>query len=136
MKKVLFIIFLFIYFVINVNASEVDLAKNAASAILIETSTGKIIYEKDSNIKRSPASMTKIMTLLLIMEYLDNGIIHLDDEVSISKNASGMGGTQILLEEGTTLDVESLIKGISIASANDVVVVKKQLQVIREEITI
>lgn len=122
MKKI-FITIIFLFMLINnVYGSEIDLAKNAESAILLETSTGKIIYEKDIHTKRSPASMTKIMTLLLTMEALDNEIIHLDDKVTISKNASSMGGTQIFLEEGSSVDVETLIKGISIASANDAAV--------------
>jgi len=97
----------------------VDLTPNSKSAILIESSTGKILYEKNINEKRSPASMTKIMTLLLTMEALDNGRIKLNDQVFISKNASGMGGTQIFVKENTYVSVENLIKGMGIASAND-----------------
>lgn len=100
----------------------VDLAKNSKSAILIESTTGKILYEKNSNEKRSPASMTKMMTLLLITEALENGKIKLDDMVHVSKNASSMGGTQIFLEENSEISVETLLKGISIASANDAAV--------------
>ena len=81
----------------NIKAEEIDLAKNAKSAILVETTTGKIIYEKNKDEKRSPASMTKMMTLLLTMESLENGNIKLEDEVNISKNASSMGGTQIFI---------------------------------------
>ena len=101
----------------------VDLAKNSKSAILIESTTGKILYEKNSNEKRSPASMTKMMTLLLTTEALENGKIKLDDMVHVSKNASSMGGTQIFLEENSEISVETLLKGISIASANDAAVV-------------
>ena len=100
----------------------VDLAKNSKSAILIESTTGKILYEKNSNEKRSPASMTKMMTLLLTTEALENGKIKLDDMVHVSKNASSMGGTQIFLEENSEISVETLLKGISIASANDAAV--------------
>ena len=119
----------------RVNAS-VDLVKYSKEAILVEASTGKVLYEKNSNEKRSPASMTKIMTLLLTMEALDSGKIKLDDQVLISKNASSMGGTQIFVEQNTKVPVENLIKRIGIASANDVAVIKKQSQVIGEEITI
>ena len=119
----------------RVNAS-VDLVKYSKEAILVEASTGKVLYEKNSNEKRSPASMTKIMTLLLTIEALDSGKIKLDDQVLISKNASSMGGTQIFVEQNTKVPVENLIKGIGIASANDVAVIKKQTQVIGEEITI
>lgn len=121
MKKIL-ILFLFLMFIVNVKAEELDLAKNAKSAILIETSTGKILYEKDKDSKRSPASMTKIMTLLLAMEALENESIKLTDEVYISKNASSMGGTQIFIEENTKIPLETLLKGIAIASANDAAV--------------
>lgn len=121
MKKIL-ILFLFLMFIVNVKAEELDLTKNAKSAILIETSTGKILYEKDKDSKRSPASMTKIMTLLLAMEALENESIKLTDEVYISKNASSMGGTQIFIEENTKIPLETLLKGIAIASANDAAV--------------
>lgn len=132
MKKILLITLLFLL-AFKVNAEELNLAKNAKSAILIETSTGKILYEKDAHTKRAPASMTKIMTLLLTMEALENESITLEDEVLISKNASGMGGTQIFIEEGSQVNVETLLKGIGIASANDVAVIKKQSQVISVE---
>lgn len=122
MKKIFITIIFLFTFMISVNASEIDLAKTAKSAILVESSTGKIIYEKDMHTKRSPASMTKIMTLLLTMEALESETIHLDDRVMVSKNASDMGGTQIFIEQGTNVDVETLIKGISIASANDAAV--------------
>ena len=117
MKKFFLFVFLFI-FVIRVNA-EVDLAPNAKSAILIEASTGKVLYEKSSNKKLAPASMTKMMTLLLTMEAIDKGNIKLKDNVTVSKNASSMGGTQIFLEEGSKVSVETLLKGMGIASAND-----------------
>lgn len=119
MKK--FILFIMLLFEI-VYASEIDLAKNAKSAILVESTTGKIIFEKNKDEKRSPASMTKIMTLLLTMESIDSGILSFSDKVNVSKNASGMGGTQIFIEEGSSVDVLTLVKGISIASANDAAV--------------
>ena len=121
MKKLFLFMLLFI-FIVRVQAKDVDLAPHAASAILVETTTGKILFEKEKDIKRSPASMTKIMTLLLAMEALDDGKIKLDDKVHISKNASGMGGTQIFIEENSDVDVLTLLKGISIASANDAAV--------------
>lgn len=121
MKK-LFLCLIFILFIINIRAEEIDLAKNAKSAILVESTTGKIIYEKNKDEKRSPASMTKMMTLLLTMESLEKGNIKLEDEVNISKNAASMGGTQIFIEEGSKVKLETLIKGIGIASANDAAV--------------
>lgn len=119
MKK--FILFIMLLFEI-VYASEIDLAKNAKSAILVESTTGKIIFEKNKDEKRSPASMTKIMTLLLTMESIDSGNLSFSDKVNVSKNASGMGGTQIFIEEGSSVDVLTLVKGISIVSANDAAV--------------
>lgn len=119
MKK--FILFIMLLFEV-IYASEIDLAKNAKSAILVESTTGKIIFEKNKDEKRSPASMTKIMTLLLTMESIDSGKLSFSDKVNVSKNASGMGGTQIFIEEGSSVDVLTLVKGISIASANDAAV--------------
>ena len=121
MKK-LFLFVIVLLFMIRINAETLDLAKNAKTAILVETSTGKILYDKEKDTKRSPASMTKIMTLLLAMEALEDGRINLQDKVHVSKNASGMGGTQIFVEEGSEVSVETLLKGIGIASANDAAV--------------
>ncbi len=121
MKKIFLTILLIIICIVKVNAS-VDYTPNAKSSILIEASTGKILYEKNIDEKRSPASMTKIMTLLLTMEAIESGRIKLDDQVFISKNASSMGGTQIFVQENTYVSVENLIKGMGIASANDAAV--------------
>lgn len=92
---------------------------SAPSAILMETSTGQIIYEKDPDSKRPPASVTKVMTLLLIFDALDTGKIKLEDEVATSEYAASMGGSQVFLEPGETQTVDTLIKCISVASAND-----------------
>ncbi len=92
---------------------------SAPSAILMEASTGTIVFEKDSHSIRHPASITKIMTLILIFEALKQGNIHLTDTVTVSEHAASMGGSQVFLEAGETQDVETLIKCISIASAND-----------------
>ena len=89
------------------------------SAVLIEGSTGTIIYQKDKDEKLRPASITKIMTLLLIFEALDEGLITLTDEVTVSEHAASMGGSQVYLEPYEVQDVETLLKCISIASAND-----------------
>ena len=122
MKKILLIIVCLFIFKNNLIAKEVDLAKNAQSAILVETSTGEILYEKNIHEKRSPASMTKIMTLLLTMEAIEKEVITYDTIVTVSKRASDMGGTQIFLEYGSNVDVLTLIIGISIASANEAAV--------------
>ena len=124
-KLLLFLGLLFIPFVIQASetvSNEVDLASNAKSAIIIEQSSGQVLYEKNSHEKIAPASMTKMMSLLLIMEKIDSGKIKLDDVVTVSKNASSMGGSQILLEENEQMTVQDLLKGVAIASGNDAVV--------------
>ncbi|MDO4269030.1 MAG: D-alanyl-D-alanine carboxypeptidase family protein [Eubacteriales bacterium] len=92
---------------------------SAPSAVLMEASTGQIIYEKNGDERRSPASITKIMTLLLIFDAIDAGQIRLTDEVVTSAYAKSMGGSQVFLEEGEIQTVETLIKCIVIASGND-----------------
>lgn len=91
----------------------------APHGILMEASTGQIIYEKDADVERSPASITKIMTLILIFDAIAEGKITLQDEVVTSAHAKSMGGSQVFLEEGETQTVETLIKCIVIASGND-----------------
>lgn len=92
---------------------------SAPSAILMEASTGQIIYEKNPDEKLPPASVTKVMTLLLIFDALESGQIKLADEVTTSEYAASMGGSQVFLEPGETQTVDTLIKCISVASAND-----------------
>ena len=129
MKKVLICLiclFIMIPFV-TVNAEETKestntLAPNAKSAILLEASTGEILYEFNSHEKLEPASMTKMMSLLLIMEAIENKVITLNQMITVSSNASGMGGSQILLETGEKMSVDDMLKGIAIASGNDAVV--------------
>lgn len=116
MKK---IYFLLVLLVCPFSVFALDLASNAKSAIIIEPTTGKVIFEKNSNERLEPASMTKIMTLLLTFEAIDNGKISLDDMVTISKRAADMGGSQMFLEAGSNIRLEEIIKGVSIASAND-----------------
>lgn len=99
--------------------SKSDLAGEANSAILIEQDTGTILFEKDPHEKLPPASMTKIMTLLLIMEELEKGTLKIDESVRVSENAASMGGSQIFLEAGEEMEVRDLLKGIAVASAND-----------------
>lgn len=121
MKKILFLIISFCVVFTNVSADE-DLAPNSKSAILLEQSTEKILFEKNSNEKLAPASMTKVMSMLLIMEAIDSGKINFTDKVTISENAASMGGSQVFLEAGEEYTVEELLKGIAIASGNDAVV--------------
>ncbi len=127
MKKILFTFLILITITNNVWAQEssknkTDIVNHAKSAILIEASTGKVLYAKNENEKLAPASMTKIMSLLLIMGKIDNHDIKLTDKVPVSENASGMGGSQIFLETGSNVSVKEILKGITIASANDAVV--------------
>ena len=96
-----------------------DLNISAPSAILMEASTGAIVYEKNSHESRHPASVTKIMTLLLIFDALSSKQISFDDTVTVSEHAASMGGSQVFLEPGETQTVDTMIKCISVASAND-----------------
>ncbi len=89
------------------------------AAVLMEPETGTVLYEKDAHSHRSPASVTKIMTLLLIAEAVDGGVIAMEDAVTASAKAASMGGSQIWLEEGEQMTVEEMIKCIAVASAND-----------------
>ncbi len=120
MKKIILLVICL--FPLLLKAEELDIAKNSKSAILIEATTKEVIYEKNSDEKLAPASMTKMMTMLLTMEKLSNKEISLDDDVTISKKAANMGGSQIFIEEGTKIKLEDLLKGIGIASANDAAV--------------
>ena len=124
MKKVLLFVICMFLIIPFVKAEEKTnvLAPNAKSAILLEESTGEIIYEFNSHEKLEPASMTKMMSLLLIMEAIEKDVIKINQEITISSNASGMGGSQILLETGEKMSVDDLLKGIAIASGNDAVV--------------
>ncbi len=91
----------------------------APEGVLLEAKTGTLIYEKEKDQRRSPASITKIMTLILIFDALERGSLHMEDLVTTSANAKSMGGSQVFLEEGETQTVETMIKCIVIASGND-----------------
>ena len=95
---------------------------SAASAVLMEKETGDILYEKESHEKLEPASVTKVMTLLLIFEALDSGRISKEDVVTVSAYAAGMGGSQVYLEEGERMTVDELVKCITVVSGNDAAV--------------
>jgi D-alanyl-D-alanine carboxypeptidase (penicillin-binding protein 5/6) len=96
-----------------------DITENVRSAILIERDTGQILYEKNSNEELPPASMTKIMTMLLIMEAIDQGKLKWDESVRTSEYAASMGGSQIFLEPGEEMTVKQMLQGIAIGSGND-----------------
>lgn len=121
MKKILIFISLFMFIPI-VRAETEDLAPNAKSAIMIEASTGEILFQKNKDEKLAPASMTKMMSMLLIMEEIESGNLKWDEEVTASERASSMGGSQIFLKAGEKMTVTDLLKGVAIASGNDAVV--------------
>ncbi|EXX88261.1 D-alanyl-D-alanine carboxypeptidase [Paenibacillus darwinianus] len=100
-------------------AANVDLAPSARSAILMDADSGTIIFEKNSYDRLPPASITKIMTMLLIMEAIDQGKLKLTDAVTTSEYAASMGGSQIFLEPGEQMTVQDMLKGIALASGND-----------------
>ena len=103
-------------------ADNIPFDVNAKSAVLMDMSTGTIVYAKNADSALPPASVTKIMTLLLFMEEVDCGNISLDEEISVSEYAASMGGSQVFLEPGETMKAEDLLKSVVIASANDAAV--------------
>lgn len=123
MKKIMSMI---VAFAIVLSCTTVTFAKDQAtlnlasqSAVLMDVGSGQVLFEKNSHEKLPPASVTKVMTLLLISEALDSEKIKLTDKVQISERAAEMGGSQIFLEPGEIQTVENLIKGIAVASGND-----------------
>ena len=96
-----------------------DLAPEAKSALLMEASTGEVLFEKNADQPLPPASVTKIMTLLLTMEALDEGKLSMEQKLSVSETAAGMGGSQVYLEPGEQMTVRELLKCVAVASAND-----------------
>ena len=123
MKKIMIIFLITFLFVPCVTlANETDITKGASSAVMIDYDTGEVLYNKNANSKKSVASLTKMMGLLLIFEKIDNGSIKINEQLTVSKNAKEMGGTQIWLEEGEKISVDDLLKGITMASANDAMV--------------
>ncbi len=125
MRKIILVILAMIvlgwnlFFQMTVSANEDVLTITAPSAILMEVSTGTVIYEKDADVKLSPASITKVMTVILIFDALEEGRLSLQEEVTTSAYAKSMGGSQVFLEEGEKQTVETLIKCILVASGND-----------------
>ncbi|MBE3594663.1 MAG: D-alanyl-D-alanine carboxypeptidase [Candidatus Carbobacillus altaicus] len=106
----------------TVKTAPVDLAPSARAAILMDMDTGTVLYEKNADLPLPPASITKIMSLLVVMEALESGNISLDDQVVTSERAASMGGSQIFLKVGETMTVRDLLKAAAIASANDATV--------------
>jgi len=122
MKKILILLLLFISIPLVKAEETEDLSPNAKSAIMIEASTGEILFQKNKDEKLAPASMTKMMSMLLIMEEIENGNLKWNEMITTSEKASSMGGSQIFLKVGEKMTVEDLLKGVAIASGNDAVV--------------
>ncbi|MCI9556256.1 MAG: D-alanyl-D-alanine carboxypeptidase [Lawsonibacter sp.] len=97
----------------------VTLPLTCASAVLMERETGTVLYQQDPHTRREPASVTKIMTLLLVMEAVDAGRLSMEDMVTVSSYAAGMGGSQVYLEEGEQMPVSEMIKCVTVVSGND-----------------
>lgn len=122
MKKIVFILISLFSFIFIKNVSAVEMDISAKSAILVDFNTGKVLYSKNENEQLAMASMTKVMSMLLIMEKIDDGSLKYDDIVEISTESSSMGGSQIFLNPGDKYKVIDLLKGVAMASANDAVV--------------
>lgn len=120
MKKILSL-FLCLFFlpICHVKAELVAPELTAPSAILMEASTGQVLFEKNSHDRRPPASVTKIMTMLLVIEAVDSGKISMDDMVRCSEKAASMGGSQVYLEPGEEMSVRDMLKAVAVASGND-----------------
>src|SRR5690625_5250503 len=131
MKRIsaIFSIVMIMFMFLNIQtslAAEVDegnkslnLAEGAKSALLMERDTGKVIYEKNPHEHLPPASMTKIMTLLLVMEAIEEGTVTWDEKVIVSENASSMGGSQVFLDVGEEITIEEVVKSVANASGNE-----------------
>lgn len=119
MKKLFLLLAVCQLFTISVFAEAPAAQIEAPSGILVENSTGQVLFEKNAHEKLAPASVTKIMTMLLVMEALDNGQITLDDAVTTSDHAASMGGSQVYLSPGEQMSVHDMLKSIAVSSAND-----------------
>ena len=117
--SILIVMLMLCSFSVSVFSAEFNGTLECKSAIIMEASTGRVLYEKNADEALPPASVTKIMTLLLVMEAVDIGRIKLSDMVSVSENAASMGGSQVYLKVGEEMSVEEMIKCVVIASAND-----------------
>lgn len=122
MKKIFLFLLFFFTFTINVYANNENIIKNATSGLLMEVSSGQILFEKEKDKKVSVASMTKMVAQIIILENIEEGILSWDEVITVSSNASGMGGSQIYLQTGEKMTVRDLMKGITMASANDATV--------------
>lgn len=122
MKKILIMLCSILVLLPNISYAEETLAANAKSALLVDANSGTMIFEKNINEKVAVASLTKMMSQLIILEEVEKGSLKWDEIVKVSSNAAGYGGTQIYLQPGEEMTVKDLMKGISMASANDATV--------------
>ena len=129
MKKARFLLvtLIFITLILPVGVFSAELELSSLSACLMEPVTGKVLYEKNADEKLEPASVTKIMSLILVFEAMDEGKFDMNTEVSASEHASSMGGSQIWLEPGETMTVNEMLKAVVVASANDCTVAFAEL---------
>jgi D-alanyl-D-alanine carboxypeptidase (penicillin-binding protein 5/6) len=126
MKKILAVFMLTVLVLpllaVNSRCAEYPLTVNAKSAILMEASSGTVLFEMNADQALPPASVTKIMTLLLVMEAIDSGKLSLDSQISASAHAASMGGSQVYLKEGESMSCEDMLKSVVVSSANDAAV--------------
>lgn len=125
MKRIIALILgglLLLQLVIPALAAETDLDISSKSCLLMERETGTVLYEENAHEQLEPASVTKIMTMLLVMEAIEDGSLKLDDVVTTSAHAAGMGGSQVFLEEGEQMTVDEMLKAVAVASGNDAAV--------------
>lgn len=122
MKKTVPLLLLALFCLLPIRAEAVDLPVAAPAALLMEKSTGQVLYAKGEHDQREPASVTKIMTLLLTMEAIEKGSLHYDDMVTVSAYAASMGGSQVYLKENEQISVEELLKAVCVSSGNDAAV--------------
>ena len=118
-KLVIYFAALLLLFPLSVTGQAADLKVEGKSALLMDTATGTVLYESNSHEKLAPASVTKVMTMLLIMEAIDSGKITMTDTVTASETAAAKGGSQIFLKAGETMRVSDMLKAIAVSSAND-----------------
>lgn len=119
MKKTIILLTIVVLLTVQSVVGYADLKVGAESVILFECTSNKVLYEKNADIKLPPASVTKIMTMLIVMEAIDSGKISLDDMVTVSEKAANMGGSQVYLEPGEKMSVNEMLKCVAVASAND-----------------
>lgn len=122
MKKILSLLLVMLFAFCTKAAAQNMPEVSSPSAILIEASSGRVLFEKDADAKRPPASVTKVMTMLLVMEAIDHGQISMEDKVVCSEHAASMGGSQVYLEPGEEMSVHDMLKAVAVASGNDAAV--------------